>query len=147
MPTPITPADKFRLAQELAAKVAPAWAPVIRQWQPKPQWNSQKLTVKGREIKFDSLMPVEQLAAEIIHATDHFVMGHKDRRDERDKERWQTSACIETIKRWDAAIKAAGLEWAPGTDLRDKYPDLDRGRQRAGQGHVRCQLLDDRCAD
>ncbi len=102
------------------------WAPVINQWQPKPVWGLKKLVIKGRDIKFDSLMPVEQLAAEIIHATDHFVMGHKPRREDRDKSKWQTSACIETIKRWDEAIKAAGLEWAPGTDVRDQHPDIKR---------------------
>ncbi len=126
MTTPITPADKFRLAQQLASKVAPMWAPVINQWEPKPQWGSKKLVVSGRQIKFDSLMPVEQLAAEIIHATDHFVMGHRHRRQDRDKGRWQTSACLETIKRWDKAIKEAGLEWAPNTDIRDEHPEIKR---------------------
>jgi predicted metal-dependent peptidase len=114
--------QKFEDAQYLARKSALKYEKIIGRWKSQPEKPGYgKIVVKpGRIIHYDSSMPTEMLAAELIHLTHHLVENHQGRREDRDVKLWRVASCLEVVWAWDEDIRRAGLEWAPGTDLRDQ---------------------------
>ena len=118
--------EKFEYAQDVASLAAPGWEWIIRKWEPAPKWGKQVPKVHGRQIEFDTKISVEELAAVIIHKTDHMVMGHQDRQGHRDDKLWNVASCLEDIKRWQEVFEKLGVALPKKIDPSQTIKDLPR---------------------
>jgi predicted metal-dependent peptidase len=121
-----TPEAKFAVAQDIASLVAPSWEWVIRKWTPKGNHKTTKPEVSGRQIAFNPNISLAELAAVIVHKTDHLVMGHQNRRGARDEKLWNLAASLEGIRRWKEVFDGLGLRLPESIDPSRTIQNLPR---------------------
>jgi hypothetical protein len=124
--------EEFIRAQDLAVGVAPEYAKYIRWWVPYARPGIGHLHIaESRNFYYDPAMPAEMIAAELIHLSHHIKMRHGKRGEAKANEvtahgeqfwasLWRISTCLETVEAWSDRVEGAGLQWAPGTDLREQ---------------------------
>ena len=124
--------EEFIRAQDLAVAVAPEYAKYIRWWVPYARPGIGHLHIaESRNFYYDPAMPAEMIAAELIHLSHHVKMRHAKRGEIKANEvtahgeqfwasLWRISTCLETVEAWSDRVEGAGLQWAPGTDLREQ---------------------------